>query len=276
MIVFARTRHNYESYHDFWQLVHLAGFQTCYVDEVDLSARVTFITTMVGQEWEQMCTRQERNRRYAHLILWNLERPAGWAKTVGGYNEKCHDYLSHRRFDEVWISDRRLAQETELRFVVLGSHPLLGQPSPMEDRRLAFCHLSNPTNRRVSVYKHFPPSEIGPNCWPPERDRMLRACKFALNVHQDDHPYQEPLRFALFAAYGLPILTETIYDSYPWSDEFMIYDKYPNLVARMLDLLKNRYERWYYIGMAARQRMVEEFEFGKVVRRAVLETTGDQ
>lgn len=269
MILFARTRHNYESYFDFWQLVNLAGFPTVWVDEVDLSQRNVYITTMQNDEWPAMVERQ-RGRRYAHLILWNLERPIGWAGSVGKYNDRSHSMLEKRWFDEIWVSDKRLAEETDLRFVVLGSHPRLGIPGELSDKLYDFCHMSYPTNRRVSVYKHFDPTRIGQNGWGEERDRVLKASKFALNVHQDDHPFQEPLRFALFAAYGLPILSESIYDSYPWSDEFMIYDHYSCLAGHMQALLQNRYERWFLFGQKARQRMVVDFEFGKMVREAAV------
>lgn len=272
MIIFARTRHRYDSYTDFWALVELAGFETCYVDEAILISRNVYITTMHSAEWEAMIASRPVYRK-AHLILWNIERPRGWTQTVGRYNDRCHGFLGKRWYDEIWVSDRRLAAETELRFVILGSHPLLGSPGEIEDKRYDFCHMSALTNRRQSIYKQFPQETIGPNCWGVERHGVLQQSKFALNIHQDDHPYQEPLRFALFAAYGLPILSEVIFDSYPWYD-YMVYDKYPHLVGHMLAMLGNQYEKWYTFGLRARQRMTVEFEFGKMVREAVYQTTG--
>lgn len=270
-ILFARTRHQYDSYRDFWQLVNLAGFQTVFVDQVDFRLDVTYITTMVNDEWAAMVERQRHTPRYAHLVLWNLERPAGWAGTVGAYSNKCHTMMGARWFDEVWISDRRLAEETELRFVVLGSHPSLGVSN--HSKKYDFVHMSVAVNRRQSIYKHFDPEKIAPNCWPPDRDKVLQWSRFALSVHQDNHPFLEPLRFALFAAYGLPILSETIYDSFPWSDSTMVWATYDGLVDKMKQMLDERYVPWEEMGERGRQMMVDTLRFDKMVVQAVREST---
>ena len=93
--------------------------------------------------------------------------------------------------------------------------------------------------------------------------------RFALNIHQDGYPFQEPLRFALFAAYGLPILTETITDSYPWSDEFCVYNTYDGIAGRLRQMLGNDYDRWREMGLRARERMCEDFNFKKMVLEKV-------
>ena len=269
-IIFARSRHVYDSYLDFWQLVELSGFPVCHVDECDLTQDVVYVTSLVNREWDALIQAYEGRPRRAHLILWNLERPDGWAGgSVGSYGLRCWRMLHQRHFDEIWVSDRRLASETELRFVVLGSHPGLGTPGIVE-KQYDFCHMSVKTNRRQSIYKHF--DNIGPNCWPPQRDAVLKASRFALNVHQDRHPFQEPLRFALFAAYGLPILTEDIYDSFPWGTSTMFYSPYPGIVRRMKDLLKEDYDKCARVGLRAHHLMCEDLTFGKCVRQAVKES----
>jgi hypothetical protein len=264
MITFVKTRYQYDSYMDFWTLVSLAGFPTVYVDELDVSQPGVYIVSPMNGEWRPHVDNQADRRRNAHLVLWNLERPSGSAGAVGKYAEQNWDLMHRRHVDEVWVSDRRLAQEAELRFVVLGSHESLGEPG--ERKRYDLCHMSYETPRRQTIYKRFNEDKIGPNCWPPERDEVLRLSKFALNVHQDQHPFQEPLRFALFAAYGLPIVTETIYDSFPWSDEFMVYSDYYNLVGTMLRILGADYEEWREMGRRARERMCGQ---------AVEESVGD-
>jgi len=277
LIIFARTRHVYDSYTDFWRLVELGNFPICYIDEVNLGQRNVYITTMIDPnpdgEWAQMIKLQEGQRRNAHLILWNLERPKGWCQTVMRYNERCHLMLSRRWFDEIWVSDRRLAQESELRHVILGSHPGLGTPGALDEKSYGLVHMSYATNRRQTVYKHF--DSIGPSCWGEERDRVLRASRFALNVHQDDHPFQEPLRFALFAAYGLPILSEAMFDAYPWGTENMVFDNFPHLAGHLRAMLENRYERWARFGLRGRELLCDRYEFGKTVREAVFKTTGE-
>lgn len=266
-ITFVRTRHVYDSYIDFFRLVDLSGFKTIYVDQLDVSQPGVFIVAPMNGEWRPHIDNQKDRLRNAHLILWNLERPSGSAGCVGLYGQSNRELIYSRYVDEVWVSDRRLAQDIHLRFVVLGTDEGLGEPG--KEKKYQFCHMSNEIPRRVGIYKHFKDEVIGPNCWPPQRDEVLQQSKFALNVHQDDHPFQEPLRFALFAAYGLPIVSETIFDSYPWSDEFMIYSGYDGLVGKLKQMIENDYGRWAKMGLEARRRMCGQFQFGRMVRQAV-------
>jgi len=268
-IVFVRTRYWYRSYTDFWHLVELSGFPTCFVDEVDVSRRATYVVSPMNGEWPPHIINQKDKPRNARFILWNLERPSGKGG-VANFAKDCHSFIDGRTIDEVWTMDRRLAQETGTRFVVLGSDYGLGQPGDVSEKKYAFVHRSYIPWRRAHVYGQFASHEIAPNDWDPVvRDASLRQAKFALNIHQDEFPYQEPLRLALFAAYGLPILTETILDSYPWSEEFMIHHPYQGIVGRLREMLGNDYGRWYEFGFRARERMCGEFNFKKVVLEAL-------
>lgn len=294
-IVFVRTRHNYDSYQDFFKLVELSNFSTCYVDEVDVSKPLVYIVTPMNGEWRPHINNQNKDGKIvnAHLILWNLERPSGSTGSVGEYGRQCRYLIyglwengkevngngekSYGRFvDDVWVSDRRLAQETKLRFIVLGSDSGLGLPS--KEKQYSICHMSylGPDRRRGLFDKlKNEKISIGPNCWPPERDEILKKSRFAVNVHQDSHPFQEPLRFALFAAYGLPIITETIYDSYPWSDEFMVYSDYDGIIDKIKSIVNENYDRYEEMGLKARERMCYDFQFGDMVRQTVAESVGD-
>lgn len=266
-ITFCITRHKYDSYDVFFKLVELSGFPVCYVDDVDVSKEGVYIVCPMNGEWRPHIDNQEGKPRYAHLILWNLERPSGSAGSVGNYAKANRELIYRRHVDEVWCSDRRLAEETQLRFVVLGSDEGLGEPS--NEKRYSFCHMSYEVPRRVNVYKHFNGDTIGPNCWPPERDEVLKASRFALNIHQDIHPFQEPLRLALFAAYGLPVVTESIFDPYPWDSDIAIFSDYDSIVSRLKQALSEDYEPYKQMGLRARERMTRDYQFGKVVREAV-------
>lgn len=287
-ITFVRTRHKYDTYVDLWRLVELSGFPTIFVDELDVSREGIYIVSPMNGEWRPHLDNQADKPRNAHLILWNLERPSGSAGSLGNYTEECRMLLygfrrndrgewvqgKARYLDEIWVSDRQLAEETNhaTRFVVLGSHEGLG--SVGDEKQYDFCHMSYEVPRRQTIYKHFPIDRIGPNCWPPERDEVLRQSRFALNVHQDQHPFQEPLRFALFAAYGLPIVSENIFDAYPWThDSTMIITGYDGLVGKLNQMLDEDYGRWRDMGLRAREMMCFQFEFGKIVRQAVSEST---
>lgn len=271
-IYFVKTRHVYDSYRDMIRLAELSQFPLIYSDEVDTSKEGVYIhITMNGDVEAHLKTEVNSGKaRYAHLILWNIERPSGSAGSVGNYARRHRQLIYDRLFDEVWVSDRRLAEETQLRFVVLGSDEGLGEPS--NEKRYSFCHMSYEVPRRVNVYKHFNLDTIGQNCWPPERDEVLRASRFALNIHQDIHPFQEPLRLALFAAYGLPVVTESIFDAYPWDSDIAIFSDYDSIVSRLKQVLTEDYEPYKQMGLRARERMTGTFQFGRVVREAVAQS----
>ncbi len=220
------------------------------------------------------------------LILWNIERAGGGdTKSVGNYTRANWDLIYQRHVDRVWVSDRRLAAETGLHYVVLGSHPDFGEPGEVADKKWDITHMSYVNGRRARVLDPLSKFQgydqdnwedrISPNCWPPERDEVLKRSKFALSLHQDDGPFSEPLRFSLFAAYGLPILSERIYDAYPYSSDTMAFAEHHDLVATMERMLREPYDQYRAMGMRCREMMTEEFEFGKMVSLAVKETVGD-
>jgi hypothetical protein len=224
-------------------------------------------------EWRPHIENQVGKRHNAHLVHWLLERPAG----SGGlyeYARSNRQYLYDRLLDDVWVSDRGLASETLFRHVILGSHHGLGEPG--DEKKYDFCHMSYPTDRRLRVYNHFHSQRIGPNCWPwdtdPSRDDVLRCSRFALNIHQDSYPFQEPLRLALFAAYGLPILTESINDAYPWNEDTCVFHGYDGIQGRLQQMLKNDYGRWKDMGRRARDMMCDTYGFRKMVLAAIKET----
>jgi len=149
-ITFVKTGHFYDSYIDFWTLVELSGFPIIPLSEVDISEHGVFIVSPMNGEWRPHINNQHKAGEpvNAHLILWNLERPEGSAGSIGQYADQCR-YLQYglwengekikeeneekvkaygRFIDEVWVSDARLADEIEQRFVVLGSDYGLGEP----------------------------------------------------------------------------------------------------------------------------------------------------
>ena len=274
-IVFVKTRYKYDSYVDLWKLVELSQFETCYVDEVDISKPRVYIVSPMNGEWDPHIGNQMGKPHNAHLIHWCLERPSG-AGGVFNYAKSNRAKIYDRTLDEVWVSDRALASETMMRFVVLGSDYGLGEPGA--GKVYDFCHMSYATDRRQRVYNQFDPKTIGPNRWPwdtnPSRDTVLKQARFALNIHQDQYPFQEPLRWALFAAYGLPMLTEEIKDAYPWHENVCVFHPYDGIQNRLREMLRDDYNRWKVMGLQARDRMCDEFNFRKVVLQAVKESVG--
>lgn len=271
-IYFVRTSHFYQSYTDLIKLAELSGFPVIKESEVDTSKSGVYIhITMNGDVEAHLRNEVQSGKpRRAHLIQWNIERPDGSAGSLDYFAQRQWQLMHDRLFDEIWVSDARLADETMLRFVVLGSDEGLGEPG--EDKNYSFCHLSYEVARRINVYKHFDNRLIGPNCWGDERHEVLKRSKFGLAVHQDRHSFQEPLRLALFAAYGLPVISEDVFDAYPWAEEYAIFVNYANIVGKLKQVLNEDYGPYRDMGLRARDRMTKEFRFKTMVEQAVKES----
>lgn len=277
-IIFALTRHKYQSYTDYKELIRLSGFSTCYVDEVDFKSKDTFyIVSPINGEWRPHRDNHRISEHYhARVALWDLERPAGRGG-LASYWEGAFDLLNHWYFDEIWLTDRWLANQAHdarVRFVPLGSHPGLGTL----DRKgciFDFAHLSYEVNRRSTIYGQFAARNIrmAPNGWGDDRHSMLQQVGFMLNVHQDDSPLIEPLRLALAAAYALPILSEKIIDAYPYTrlgeKHNIIQAEYDQLTARAAALLNDDYAWWQAMGRRCHTLMTKEYTFERLVREAV-------
>lgn len=211
--IFVRPRFWYDSYTDYWRLVELAGFPTCYEDEFDAeNADATYILTMLnlgamaraGDGWKTA---------KARLIYWDLE----WS------DESYVDRIPG--LHEFWTSDRSYAAQRGYTFVPLGSHPRLVNVNPT-------ARWNGGAQWDVSVLAYMGPprrqdvwNELGrrglrlapTGAWGDERERQLEGARVLLNIHQHDaYPCVAAQRFALAAAAAIPLISETIADPYPF------------------------------------------------------------
>lgn len=229
-VVFARTKHHYDSYTDFWRLVELAGFQMCWVDQIDLEkANTVYITTpFTGDTKQHLGHRRSLIHdgiNKAQVVWWNLERPDSQYYEPGEeVRKKVQAHTDHALcyVDKVWVSDRHYASlDDRLQFVVMGSDAALDPGTPADGSVTAsydFCHFSyEDIDRRKRIYNTLRSRRVtlAPNGWGNVRHTLLRNSRGMLNVHQTPYPVGEPLRFALAAAYKMPLLTEHIIDPHP-------------------------------------------------------------
>lgn len=217
MIVFARTRWSYDSYADFWRLVELSGFPTCYVDEINLGADAVYVTTPVNGEVEAL--RQKREHHLgtptAKVVWWNLERPD--APNMPPPTQVVSDALSV--FDRVWVSDRHYRSlDARQQYLTLGSHPLLRLHDQPVGKQFDYAHMSYVHGRRIEILARLRQQGLreAPCAGPGEtRDQVLRESRVMLNTHQTPVEIGEPIRIALTAAYRLPLVSEHLRDPYP-------------------------------------------------------------
>lgn len=268
-ITFAKTRYHYDSYNDFWSLVNLSGFPTCYVDEIDFFSDRIYIMSPMNGEWipnmDDKINPANRAFRKAKLVQWNLERPGS---SLDEYASGQHKLIDTGYFDATFVSDRQLAAASELTYCIMGGHQGLGFPGPFESKRYDVIHLSCYSTRRAFLFEHpskprdrFVGYSVAPNGWGELRAYNLMRSKYMLNIHQDDWHYIEPLRLTLAACYGLPVIGEIAYDYFPYEQWVLPWADF----KRHLD----NYNRSVYdMGLVFRSHMTQSNNFAYCVRDA--------
>jgi hypothetical protein len=209
VIVFAKTRYHYDSYIDFWKLVELSGFSTCYVDEIDLASDDCYIFTPMNGEVIPHLRNESSKTKKATVIWWCLERFDAMAAPLPDILAEATPHV-----DRIWVSDAWTSTlHPALEYMRMGSHPDLGglPRAPVYD----FTHQSYAWGRRKTMYQKLKNSGFseGPSSWGDERHGVLQTSRLMLNLQQYTDPVSAPLRFALAAAYRLPIVSETITDA---------------------------------------------------------------
>jgi len=267
-IVFVRTRWHYQSYTDYWKLIELAGYQSCYVDEVDVSQTYVYVVCPMNGEWMPHIDSQRNMSKRATLVLWNLERPGG-SGTLHNYVSENHELIDRKYVDVVVVSDAALAAQGDFHYVPLGSDVGLGSPGAESDKEFDLIGLMCYSARRAFMFRSANElaSVVGgmtmaPNGWGNERHGRLQRAKFMLNVHQDNFSFIEPLRFALAAAYGLPIITESCHDVGIYAGTHIVSADLHNLLVAAANAVSAYVsDGWYGRGMYFRQLLTGSLSF---------------
>ena len=204
-IIFARTRHDYYeprngtgSYWDYWRMVELAGFATCYTDQIDATdaSKCYIFTPRNGEHaagWPDA---------KATIIHWNMER---------------HGYDPLPGVAETWCSDKALADLTGAKYVLMGSDARLrtqyGQAADNEPIDCALLAYMTFRRQRIRDMLTEQGMTFAVGGWYEARHALLSRCRAMLVVHQDDNkPWLAPQRMCLAAAYSLPVISETLRD----------------------------------------------------------------
>lgn len=268
-IVFAKTEHHYDSYTDFWRLVELSGYPTVTVNNVDLhdESKTYIVSPLNGElkahlDWSQ--------GRQCQLFLWNLERPGGTG-SLEKYRDDNKRLVYEGFVDRIIVSDVSLARDTGFQFVPVGSHEKLGLPEYDTSKKVFdFIHLMCHSSRRSLFFDYLTPKRslngfsIAPTGWNDARDWNIRASRYMLNIHQDDFRYMEPLRFTLAAAYGIPILSETLLDPHPYPEEAILQFNYAQSSNATLKAMRNaldRYDEMIISAKIIRELLTTTFNF---------------
>ena len=253
---FVRTRHVYDSYETIVTLAQLSGYDLCYPDEIDAyDASKCYIILTRNGEFNENGFPDAASR----LIHWNLEWDA--YPPLAGVNE-------------TWSADKWFASTIGARYVPIGSHRNLNcQPDatlPHEYDAALLAYLG-PYRRGWLVNQLAEHIRIAPNAWNPERDTILRKSRSMLNIHQREGVNAVAAqRFALAAAYRLPVITETLADSGIFDHTTIMQADYGNMVEfAQMWLCRNDGHMLQEWGFALYDKLCVERTFRKLVDAAL-------
>lgn len=268
-IVFVHPTCCYDSYTDYRRLVSVSGFETCNQDQINPNRDAIYIVSPMNGDVENALRARPKASRKCKIVSWFLERPSphGGVK----FNEHVVRLISDL-VDEFWVSDRAMYQAIKgivnTKFVPVGGDEAIGGKR-LNDKTFDVTHMSYVYGRRDKII-HSLRCRIGPNGWGDARHNTLLRTKMMVNVHQDNDGYYEPLRFALCAAYAMPMISEQCLDPYPYEAgvDFLSapYDQLNSLIDRAINGhigdLQNYGERMFH-------KVTKQFKFVDNVKRAL-------
>ena len=275
--IFVKTRYHYDPYVDFWDLVALSKFQSVYVDEMDLyDSEKLYVVSPHNGELEDFM-KDKKDGKKANVYLWNLERPGG-SGGVDNYKRDGNKLVEDGYVDKIIVSDVALATECGKNFmyVPLGSHEHFGYPgqSVFVDKEYDLIHLSCYSNNRSWMFNTPENSKldlcglsVAGNGWGQERHERLMRSKFMLCTHQDEYPFIEPIRYAMAAAYGLPIIGEASLSTAPYNNVFQFEKQFD--FCRVARAVVERYSQFASIGLEYREKMTGELSFRRCIERYI-------
>jgi hypothetical protein len=275
--VFVRSGRTYASYTDFWRLVELSGFKTVEATKADLQKDETYIWAAFDQEFMELLGEAPPGKRRAKVVFWYLERPDANLRPGMDPEETFRKAVTEILgwADSIWVSDRQFqVMDKRTVFSVLGSHPGLCEQEKGPSK-YDIVHMSQATPRRALLLEELRKRSlvIGANAWGDERARTLSSAQLMLVIDRvDGLKVASALRWALAAAYRLPIVSESVQDPYPLVRNISIMTApYGELARLVMDILP-RSELLDEIADAAWRTLCEEWTFRKGVMDALSRT----
>lgn len=258
--VFLISNRAVPSYGILYELAALSGFPICNTCHEREEGRC-YIKTMYHP--------LELSGYKGKVVLWFLERPS----ISGGIEAMSRELESYKKngMDEIWVSDRYLSDTFKgiVKFVPIGSHEGLAITSDLKSYDIVDMSYRDGRRRIIDSIG----CRVAPNTYDSSRATILSNTKFLLNIHQFEDQCSEPLRFALAAAAGIPIISETCHDPYPYEAPGMVQVSYEEIVWKVRKLLREDYEPHKETGMRQRDRILKDFHFRDNVLKALAETT---
>ena len=221
-VSFVRTHVPYDSHNDLYNLATLSGYPVVHTADVDpYDASKCYIFGKINSEWDNGYGGVK-----ARLIWYNLEWTDNRPAPAG--------------FAEQWHMDAGFAKRNSLRYVPVGSHPLLRAAQGDCERIYDVSFLSYFTHRRELIRDGLKQRglTIAPQGWGMQRHDVLSKSRLMLHVHQSDEGRGiAGLRWAIAAAYKLPLISETVDDLGIFSAWDFLQADYENISLKLANTI---------------------------------------
>lgn len=198
----------YMGYADFFRLAELSGYKTIWLNEIDPESDNTYILTPLNGSWHNGWEAPK-----AQIILADYE----WRLKEGAHAWEKADFDIPPGVSRVWAADKWYASIIGAEYVPLGSHAgLVGDNPPDNDTwdcAILSCLSQDGGRQHIFDLMLQAGVTIAPNCWNPARDSVLKSSAVMLHTHQWRNVRTvAPLRYAIAAAYGMPLISEPVED----------------------------------------------------------------
>lgn len=258
----------YDGYRDYFRLVELSGYPVIWLDEVDPTSDNVYILSPLNGSWENGWENPK-----ARMILWDLE----WRLETGAHDWGKSLLKTPPGMSEVWASDQwytGILQEratTPVKYVPLGSHPGLVEANAPAADHFDVTFQAYIWGRRNTMADRFMSKglSIAPSKWNPDRDSLLKSTTALIHCHQwEGVNTVAPLRFAIAAAYGLPLISEQVQDRdlFDGTVLFSDYEAMPEYAATMTQRYQGELQER---GQALHELLCHEYSFRKCVEAAL-------
>lgn len=275
-IIFIRPRDEYGSYRDLYTLVRLSGYPLLYVDEADYDSDNCYIFSTPQSDWWTNIPHEHK----ARVIYYDLE---------------FYDDFDTRKVPngiELWSADPAYAKHHGIRYVMFGGDKRL---AGYEHDGLWLC-----PDYDYDAPKHFDTTLLGHMVWrrqviqgqlveiyahhkaeynPAPNDELsgqrrhdvLKQTRAMVHVHQRDNwKRHAPQRYALAAAYHMPLFSETVIDMGKLDLSHVFYSDHANLAQHVYNWLdRNDWNLINTYSQALHQRLCYEYTFKKCIEAAV-------
>lgn len=271
---FVYTDDKKQSYTDYYDLISLSGIPLLHINKINQSKNI-YISDIYSLDFFPNISNP-----FYDLVLWFLERPSSYLG-ISNLIEKLKKDILEKGLKQIWVSDiciyQLLKNELPCVFVPIGSHwDLVKKDNSIKQYDCAHMSYIEKGSRREILYSigcdFAPPNPyffgdiLG---WGDYRNNILQKTKFILNIHQDSNLFFEPLRFAVAAAHGIPLITENCYDCYPYQDLVLEapLSEFKYLVEKTI---KEDYNSFKELGEKTHNYICGQFSFDNNVKKALL------